>query len=193
MKFNTVARPWPLAFGHCRGVGRGARASSDSELEEVIVTAQYRAGKPAGHRDRHHRRLGRSARGSGPQERRGPRSRHSERQDPPAGQLQRSRRRRSVCAASYHGVHLHVRARRRRVHRRHLPGHADRRRPSTCSTWSASKSCAVRRARCSARTASAARSACSRKQPKGDDTGDFELTYGTSNRLDLQGTLRLRD
>ena len=26
------------------------------------------------------------------------------------------------------------------------------------------------------------------KQPKGDDTGHFELTYGTSNRLDLRGS-----
>ena len=26
------------------------------------------------------------------------------------------------------------------------------------------------------------------KQPKGDDTGHFELTYGTSNRLDLKGS-----
>ena len=66
---------------------------------------------------------------------------------------------------------------------------AARKAPSwTCSTSSASKCCAARKARCSARTRSAAPCASSRASREGDGTGFLDVGVGSRDRLNLRGS-----
>ena len=78
------------------------------------------------------------------------------------------------------------------VHRRHLLAASRRRQRRCCSTWTPSKCCAARKARCGAATPPSAPSTCRPPSPSSARTaGSVEAGIGDYNRLGARGAFNI--